>query len=41
MDVHVIEDHDGGERDEKRAWYATDDTAWENPQTFAVVRLGE
>ncbi|WP_226022565.1 sugar-binding protein [Halomicrobium salinisoli] len=41
MDVHVIEDHDGGKRDEKKAWSATADTAWQNPQTFAIVRLGE
>ncbi len=40
-DVHVTEDHDGGDRDAKKAWFATHDTSWENPQTFAVVRLGE
>jgi hypothetical protein len=41
FDVHVNDDDDGGERDAKIAWFASEDDAWQNPQLFANVELVE
>jgi oligosaccharide reducing-end xylanase len=39
LDVHINDDDDGGSRDGKKAWFNTADTSWQNPSTFATVRL--
>ncbi|MFA9389022.1 MAG: sugar-binding protein [Prolixibacteraceae bacterium] len=38
-DVHVHDDDDGGDRDNKLAWFATEDQSWTNPSLFATVQL--
>ncbi|MFO8007047.1 MAG: sugar-binding protein, partial [Candidatus Brocadiia bacterium] len=39
-DVHVNDDDDGGARDGKMAWFATADSSWTDPSTFATAELG-
>lgn len=39
LDVHLIDDDDGGARENKLAWNATADEAWRNPGYFGVAQL--
>ena len=39
LDVHINDDDNGGSREGKKAWFNTVDTSWQNPGTFATVRL--
>lgn len=39
LDVHVHDDDNGGERDNKISWYAKTDQSWSNPSLFATVNL--
>lgn len=39
FDVHVHDDDDGGDRDNKISWYTTEDNSWQNPALFAIVQL--
>lgn len=38
FDVQVNDDDDGGERDSKLAWNATEDDAWQNTRAFGVAQ---
>jgi len=38
-DVQVNDDDDGGTRDGKKAWFATDDNSWQNPSLFGTGKL--
>lgn len=40
LDLYVIDDDDGGNRDHKLAWHSTTDNGWEAPGTFGIGRLG-
>lgn len=39
LDIHLIDDDDGGNRDKKMSWHATIDEAWNNPSLFNTVTL--
>ena len=39
LDVQLNEDDDGGARDQKLAWNATVDDAWQNPSLFGTAKL--
>jgi hypothetical protein len=39
LDVQVNDDDDGGTRDGKKAWYATNDNTWQNPSLLATAQL--
>ncbi len=39
LDVHIHDDDDGTERDNKISWYTTTDQSWNNPSLFATVSL--
>ena len=39
FDVHVHDDDDGGDRDNKLAWFAVIDQSWNNPSLFATAEL--
>lgn len=39
FDVHVHDDDDGGDRDNKLAWFTTLDESWNNPSLFATASL--
>lgn len=39
FDVHVNDDDDGGGRDSKISWNATEDQAWQNPGLFGTIVL--
>jgi hypothetical protein len=39
LDVHVHDDDDGNERDNKISWFTTTDQSWNNPSLFATVNL--
>jgi hypothetical protein len=39
LDVQVNDDDNGGDRDSKIAWCATQDNAWENPSVFGIAEL--
>ena len=39
LDVQVHDDDDGGGRDTKIAWYATEDNSWQDPSLFATALL--
>ncbi|HPR31595.1 MAG TPA: sugar-binding protein [Prolixibacteraceae bacterium] len=39
LDIHTHDDDDGGERDNKKSWFATDDQSWNNPSLFATAQL--
>jgi len=39
LDVHVDDDDDGGLRDRKYAWFATQDISFRDPSTYGRVRL--
>jgi oligosaccharide reducing-end xylanase len=39
LDVHVNDDDDGGTRDGKKTWFATNDNAWQNPSLLATAQL--
>jgi hypothetical protein len=44
LEVHINDDDDGGDREGKMAWFATEvlgDVAWDRPDAFANVRLGD
>lgn len=40
MDVHIALKNDG-ERSGKLSWFDESDSAWESPEQFATVELGE
>jgi sugar lactone lactonase YvrE len=39
LDVHLCDDDDGGSREAKEAWQATNDNSWQWPYMFATVQL--
>ncbi|MEM7129487.1 MAG: sugar-binding protein [Chloroflexota bacterium] len=39
LDVHVIDDDDGGDRDNKKAWHGVVDEAWRNPSFMGTGKL--
>lgn len=39
LDVHVLDDDDGGGREHKLAWHTVVDDSWFNPSRFGVVEL--
>ncbi len=39
LDIHVIDDDDGGDSDKKLAWYTNTDQSWNNPSLFNTVTL--
>jgi regulation of enolase protein 1 (concanavalin A-like superfamily) len=39
LDVHVVDDDDGGDRDGKLMWHDTDDDAYTDPSTFGDAEL--
>jgi tetratricopeptide (TPR) repeat protein len=39
FDVHVNDDDDGGDRDTKKMWAATEDISWENPRALGTGDL--
>lgn len=39
FDIHVQDDDNGGDRDNKIAWFTTEDNSWQNPSLFATARL--
>lgn len=39
LDVQVIDDDDGGDRETKYAWHGTTDDSWQNPSLFGTGRL--
>jgi len=39
FDLHVHDDDDGGVRDNKLAWFTTDDNSWQHPSLFATAKL--
>ena len=41
LDVHVIDDDDGGDRDGKLAWTATSDNSWQFPDVFGPATLNQ
>jgi hypothetical protein len=41
LDVHVHDDDDGNERDNKLAWFTSDDNSWNNPSLFATAMLAK
>ena len=41
LDVHVIDDDDGGPVDGKLAWFAEQDQAHANARLFGTVALGK
>jgi hypothetical protein len=38
-DVQVNDDDDGGSRDSKKAWFATNDNSWQDPSLFGTAVL--
>ena len=39
IDIHINDDDDGGGRDGKLAWFATEDVSWERPSAFGEAWL--
>ncbi|BCG58252.1 sugar-binding protein [Paenibacillus sp. URB8-2] len=39
FEIQINDDDDGGARDGKKAFYGTDDTAWQNPSKFGTAEL--
>ncbi len=39
LDIHLVDDDDGGTKDKKLTWHATIDEAWNNPSLFNTVAL--
>ncbi|MDA3928612.1 MAG: lamin tail domain-containing protein, partial [Prolixibacteraceae bacterium] len=39
FDVHIQDDDDGAERDNKLSWFTTIDQSWQNPSLFATAEL--
>ncbi|MEM7129527.1 MAG: sugar-binding protein, partial [Chloroflexota bacterium] len=40
LDVHALDDDDGGDKDNKLAWNGTEDDVWQNPSLMGIGRLG-
>ncbi len=41
LDIHLNDDDDGGDRDGKKSWFTTGDTAWHDPSTLGDGLLEE
>jgi endo-1,4-beta-D-glucanase Y len=41
FDIHINDDDNGGDRDGKMSWAATEDEAWQNPSFFGTIILKE
>ena len=39
LDVHIVDNDDGTNRESKKAWFATADNSWESPANFGTVSL--